>query len=168
MNLNKDLINVDLFLLKWQECMMKKFLKWTVIVIVALFILGAIFGGDKDGEGASTSASSTEPETPAIEVSANELLKAYNDNEVGANAKYKGKVLLINATVDSISADFNDDPFLVLKAGGQYEFSQPQAHLVKSEHDKAAELKKGQKITLKCIGNSEIAGTPMLDKCVIQ
>jgi len=151
--------------------MMKKFLKWAVIVIVVLFILGAIFGNDKDSDGASTNtntSSTSEPEAPAIEVSANELLSAYNDNEVGANAKYKGKVLLVSATIDSIAAGFNDDPYLVLKAGGQFEFNKPQAHLAKSEHDKAVELKKGQKITLKCIGNSELAGTPMLAKCVIQ
>lgn len=66
----------------------------------------------------------------------------------------------------SIEADFNDEPYLVLKAGGDMDmFNQPQARLAKGEIDKAANLKKGQKINLVCVGNSEIAGTPMLKDC---
>ena len=43
-----------------------------------------------------------------------------------------------------------------------------RARLAKGEIDKAANLKKGQKINLVCVGNSEIAGTPMLKDCFIQ
>ncbi|MNE17756.1 TRNA-anti-like protein [compost metagenome] len=95
-------------------------------------------------------------------------MNAYKNNEVAANQQFKGKTLLVSATVSSIDAGISDEPYLTLKAGGEYEFNQPQAHLADAEQNKAASLSKGQKIKLLCTGNSEIAGTPMLDNCSIQ
>ena len=165
---------------------MKKFIKWFAIVFAAFILLGAIFGSGEgtkntttENNNTATSGQEASAEAPqpadqpaaeqAIKISANEVLKAYKENEVGANMKYKGKKLDIAATVSSIEAGFGDKPYLVLKAGGEMDmFNQPQAHLAKSEFEKAADLKKGQKIELVCTGNSEVAGTPMLDDCIIQ
>ena len=74
----------------------------------------------------------------------------------------------MTAIVESIEAGLMDEPYLVLKAGDQFEFNKPQAHLAKEDEAKAATLSKGQQITLRCIGNSEVGGTPMLKDCVIQ
>ncbi|HEO1767562.1 TPA: hypothetical protein VAM28_003252 [Acinetobacter baumannii] len=147
---------------------MLKILKWIAIIIVVLIVLGVIFGKDDKTQPASSSAEPTAPAEPPIEVTANELLNAYKNNEVAANQQFKGKTLLVSATVSSIDAGISDEPYLTLKAGGEYEFNQPQAHLADAEQNKAASLSKGQKIKLLCTGNSEIAGTPMLDNCSIQ
>ena len=155
---------------------MKKLLKWIAIAVVGLVVLGLVFGGNGEktaSDGVNTADAVNAAEAPAeeaaIAVTASELLKAYKENEVGANQKFKDKKLTLAATVASIEADFNDEPYLVLKAGGDMDmFNQPQARLAKGEIDKAANLKKGQKINLVCVGNSEIAGTPMLKDCFIQ
>ncbi|MDN4021524.1 hypothetical protein QX205_15720 [Acinetobacter pittii] len=147
---------------------MLKILKWIAIIIVVLVVISVIFGKDDKAQQASSSAEPTTPAEPPIEVTANELLNAYKNNEVAANQQFKGKTLLVSATVGSIDAGISDEPYLTLKAGGEYEFNQPQAHLADAEQNKAASLSKGQKIKLLCTGNSEIAGTPMLDNCSIQ
>lgn len=152
---------------------MKKILKWVAIAFVLLIILALIFGSDKQQE-TTTSPTATEttgesaPAAPPVEVTANDLLKAYKDNEIAANNKFKDKSILVSATLKSIGADFSDKPLLTLQAGGEFEFNEPQATLAESDETKAASLSKGQKIKLLCIGNSEVAGTPMLKDCVIQ
>ncbi|MDQ8995166.1 hypothetical protein RFH54_04285 [Acinetobacter soli] len=149
---------------------MKKIFKWLAIIVVVLIILAVVFGKKETSEKSAntTAASETAAPEPTIEVTANELLKAYKNNEVAANQQYKGKKLLVSATIDSIQAGLGDEPYLVLKAGGDMEFLKPQAHLASSEQAKAATLSKGQKLKLLCTGNSEVAGAPMLADCVIQ
>ena len=153
---------------------MKKFFKWVVIVFVVLVIIAVIFGKDEAGKSGNSTTqnndqnAATEKVEPPVEVTANQLLDAYKNNEVAANQQFKGKKLLVSATIDSIQAGLGDEPYLALKAGGEMEFNQPQAHLADSEQSKAAALSKGQQVKLLCIGNSEVAGSPMLADCVIQ
>lgn len=147
---------------------MLKVLKWIGIVFVLLVIIGIFVGKDDKQQQATSNSETAAPAEPPIEVTANELLNAYKNNEVAANQQFKGKNLLVSATVSSIDAGISDEPYLTLKAGSEYEFNQPQAHLADAEQNKAASLSKGQKIKLLCVGNSEIAGTPMLDNCSIQ
>lgn len=152
---------------------MKKVLFWIVGVFFGLIILGAIFGGDdnKSATNAQTASSISQQSAPKanpIAVTANELVKAYKDNEIAANDKFKGKDLLVSAKIDSIDASLGDKPVLILASGLDFGMSNPQADLAESDQAKAKDLKKGQQIKLLCKGNSEVAGTPMLDECVIQ
>ena len=154
--------------------MLKKILMWVGIVFVVLVVIG-IFAGGKESPNATSAESNSSEQTAQtvqeeapIQVKASELLNAYKNNEIAANQQFKDKSLLVTAIVESIEADLMDEPYLVLKAGDQFEFNKPQAHLAKSDANKAATLNKGQQIVLRCIGNSEIGGTPMLKDCVIQ
>lgn len=140
------------------------------------FVLCAFLAACGDLESKeSVSSSSNEQKVAAsspaemvISVTPNELLKAYKENEVAANQQYKDKKLKINATIDSISSGIGDEPFLTLKAGGQFELNKPMAKLADSDKSKAAKLKKNQKVVLVCKGDGEMAGTPMLEDCIIQ
>lgn len=152
---------------------MKKLFKWILIIFVALVILGLFIGSDENNAQQNTQSTSATSEVvevtePPIETTANELLKAYKENEISANQKFKDKVLLVKASIESIDADFNDKPVLKLKAGDQFEFNQPLASLADAALEQASQLKKGQKIALRCIGASEVAGTPMLKDCTIE
>lgn len=150
---------------------MKKILKWVIIIFIILIVIGVIFGKDeasKSDNSPTKNNDQTASVEPAIEVTADQLLNAYKNNEVAANQQFKGKKLLVSATIDSIQAGLGDEPYLSLRAGGEMEFNRPQAHLADSEQSKAATLNKGQKVKLLCVGNSEIAGSPMLADCVIQ
>lgn len=154
---------------------MKKLLKWIALIFIALIVIGFLVGGNENNtqqntqEAISTPAQADiVPSEPPLETTANELLQAYKDNEIAANQKFKDKVLLIKASIESIDADFSDKPVLKLKAGGEFEFNQPQALLADNALEQASQLKKGQKIVLRCIGASEVAGTPMLRECTIE
>ena len=103
-----------------------------------------------------------------MEVTSEEILKAYKTNEIAANKKFKDQNLLVSGSIDSIDADFSDDPVIVFKQLTNTNFLKPRASLTKDEQDKAAELAKGQNIKLLCSKISEVAGMPTLSECVIK
>ena len=158
---------------------MKKVLLWVLGILVVLIIIANIGGKDENNRtetGAHSPPSSPSGEAPqadavaeaAIKVTPDELVSAYSENEIAANKQYKDKKLEVTGKLESISAGIGDEPYLVLKTGKQFDMDRPQAHLAKSDQGKAADLKKGQTITLICVGGGEVMGTPMLSDCVIQ
>lgn len=108
-----------------------------------------------------------EPEEEVIEVTADELLAAYKENELAGDKKFKGKILLVTGVLDSIESGMGDTPYLLLKAGDEFEFSMPQAHFDKSETDSLVALRKGERIKIQCVGNGEVIGSPMLKDCKV-
>ena len=169
---------------------MLKLLKWVVIVFATIVVMllvfsnkGTVKDGDVQGKAETqvapvatepskvAEAKPTEPAkdaSTAVAVTADALVKAYDDNEIAANEKYKGKELIVSGTIGSIDADMSDKPVIKLKSNHNYGMSSPLAKLAESDLPKASTLKKGQAIKLKCIGDSEVGGTPMLEDCVIQ
>lgn len=97
-------------------------------------------------------------------VTAEQAQKEYDANEARADKKFKGKSLVVSGTVSKIQSGFDDEPFVVLKTKNM--FQSPQAKFKKSEFDKVIDLNKGQKVKFACIGEGEIAGTPMFKNCV--
>ena len=88
---------------------------------------------------------------------ARDLAAAYDDNEAAADAKYKDKLLEVSGVIASIDKGMLDETNVMLQ--GKNEFLHVAATLEKSEEQKA--------ITLRCTGNSEVAGMPMLKDCTI-
>ena len=155
---------------------MKKVLKWVAIFFVGLIVLALIFGKDEttsspEASQKATSEADTQTQveaTPPMEVTSEEILKAYKTNEMAANKRFKGQQLLVSGKIDSIEADVSDNAVITFKTADQYEFLKPRASLNKVETEKATTLSKGQNIKLLCSDISEIAGMPHLKKCVIQ
>lgn len=109
------------------------------------------------------------------------IFKDYQANEVAADGKYKGKWFVVTGKASEISKDFRDKPFLVF-AMDSYGVSSVRADLFDeqvcgvskdkvvtscSALDRAAKLKKGQKIDLECKGGGMVMKTPMLRECLI-
>jgi len=103
------------------------------------------------------------PAGNALEVSTATLFQDYQDNEIAADAKYKGKALVVSGTIEAIASDFSNKPIVQLSAG-----SFGQVHASDLPLDVAAGLKKGQKITLACTGGGEMLSFPMLSDCTVQ
>jgi hypothetical protein len=95
--------------------------------------------------------------------SAREAARKYEENEVAADKQLYGKNVLLSGTVTAINSGIGNSPYLVLAARSAF---QVQAHLVKTAIDRAALLKKGQKLTLFCQGAGAIAGSPMFRRCL--
>lgn len=118
-----------------------------------------------DAESAEVAAPEAVVET--MEVTADELLAAYKENELAGDQEYKGKTLVVTGVLDSIQSGIGDTPYLLLKAGDEFEFSMPQAHFDKSETDSLVTLKKGESIKIQCLGDGEMMGSPMLKDCKV-
>jgi hypothetical protein len=79
-----------------------------------------------------------------IAITAVQLHRAYSDNEVAADARYRGKSLLVDGVVDSIDKNFADDIVLHLRSGDSFNFV--MATMKDSQASAAAELKKRQRV----------------------
>lgn len=103
-------------------------------------------------------------EKAPFETTANEIAKAYADNVVTADNKFKDIRFNVSGTVADVSKNMIEEPYVRLK-GGVNESKEPQFVLQQSEKDKASELKVGQNIKLECIGQGDLAEIPMAGEC---
>lgn len=101
------------------------------------------------------------PPVSIIDVSAAQLYADYAANEVSADSKYKGKWLYVTGNVAEIGKDFTDDPYVSLV--GESRYANVRALFKKSMNGQLAELQKGQKISLTCVGKGRLVGDAILD-----
>jgi hypothetical protein len=85
----------------------------------------------------------------AISVTANRLVNEYKANEVAADEKFKGKMLLIEGLVDKIGKDILDTSYVALTSGAEFEFVGVQCFFAKKDNAMLAGLHKGQKVAIK-------------------
>ena len=86
------------------------------------------------------------PEQPATAVDAAELFDAYQSNEVSADDRFKGRMLAVHGTVQSIDKDFTGD--IVLRLATSNQFMPVDATLKGAEKSSAARLAKGTTVQL--------------------
>lgn len=139
------------------------------IVILTLVGCGGTPSNTNQTVNGSAPAATNQAPAPAetINVTADELVKGYKENELAGDQKFKDKNLIVTGKIESIESGIADMPYIMLKAGGDMEFNKPQAHFNKEDTAMLAKLKKGQAIKLQCIGNGEIGGMPMLKDCKV-
>lgn len=89
------------------------------------------------------------PPPAALVVDARTLLADYEANEVGADIKYKGKVLEITGKVGDIKKDLFDSVYVTVGTGKQWEIREVQAYFGDADIGRAASLTKGQAITIR-------------------
>lgn len=107
-----------------------------------------------------------EPVVPELEkVTARQIFEAYQNNEVAADRMYKGQMLEVTGTISGIDSDFSDDAVVKLATSNQ--FMDVMAKGDDDFNNAAAQLSKGQKVKLQCVGGGEIAGSALLKKCKI-
>lgn len=115
-------------------------------------------------------AKPAEPEkaTPAVIITSVNLTKEYSDNEVAADAKYKGKLIEVSGKVAGVDNGTFDNEIIVKLSDGQYDFSSTMCYMKDSEHDKVLALKKGQQVTLIGTGDSATLKSPVLKDCWVK
>jgi len=143
-----------------------------VTVLVVFGLLGWFIYGmaNSDGQTQSTTSdhgandsNAVAPSKPTMEVTPDELQTAYDTNEVAADNIYKGKVIRIIGKIASIDKDFTDDVVIQLATSNQ--FMHVSASMIDAERDRAANLRKGQSISLDCESVMRVIGTPAASKC---
>lgn len=101
------------------HCREKLGLTWPVKIFLALIVVG-IFGAFIGNNTNSTSSAQKEAERPVVEaisITAEQLYKEYEANEVAADQKYKNKILNLSGTIRDIGKTIGDKPYINLATG---------------------------------------------------
>lgn len=148
------------------------FMKHKIISVIAIFIvlgvIGSATGGNKDtSNSTATTNVEVKQEEPAITVSAADLAKAYEDNEVNADKSYKDKNAVITGIVSDIGVSMGMT-YVVLDSGVDFSITNIQCFFKEqAEIDKVANLNKGDTVTIqgKIDGKSMNVG---VNDCVLK
>lgn len=140
---------------------------WLGLLVVGFVVYAMVKGvGASDNSSPTHAAASVEANTPAISVSNTTLWNAYQANEVAADNVYKGKPLIVDGKVGSITKGIFDE--IVVHLASPNEFMNTGAHMDKSQSGAAAGLRKGKQIRVRCMGGGMVVGSPVLEDCTIQ
>lgn len=104
-------------------------------------------------------------EQPAFKVSAQELYRQYDANEVATDAQIGAARIEVTGVIDSIDKDFADDVVVHLETGDR--FGRAGMALAKSEKDKAISLVKGQTVVIICDHMKRILVSPQGSSCTL-
>ena len=150
------------FLLIKKENTMKTTRKKHIISIVGMLcFLIMLIGSTEDSEIEKDISS----ETVSYRLSATQLYSEYDANEVAADQKYKGKVIVVSGIIDDIGKDILDDIYVTLK-GAEY-FGSIQCFFSDAHVSKAAQLQKGQKLSVKGRCDGKMMNV-LLRGCIVQ
>jgi hypothetical protein len=99
---------------------------------------------------------------PLPVVSIRELWSAYENNEMRADAAFKGKRFIVEGKVDQVSKDVFGN--VVVHLRGPNQFIPVYARL--ADERLAMELDKGMPVRWACTGGGKVVMSPQLDRCV--
>lgn len=97
---------------------------------------------------------------------AGQVVSDYKRNTVSADAKYKGKRVVLDVTIDTIDTDIANRPILRAKTGG-YGFNNPMLYVSDDTLFPLVNAEPGQDLMAICTGNGDIAKTPIFKDCVL-
>ncbi len=110
---------------------------WVLVaigIIIALGVIGTIFGPteeqkiemaekreqDKIEEAAKEREAAEGCRNSAVKVTAKELFRAYEANEMAAQQTYGDKLLEVTGIIDGVDLDISDTPIVKLRTDNQY------------------------------------------------
>ena len=102
---------------------------------------------------------------PDYILSANQLYREYQNNEVAADIKYKGKIVLVSGTIHDISKDILGKPFIVI--GGSGFFDGAQCSFTRNQESVLGRLSKGQHVKIKGKVSGKF-GHVQVENCTLQ
>tara|TARA_B100000989_G_scaffold222976_1_gene170516 strand:+ start:306 stop:722 length:417 start_codon:yes stop_codon:yes gene_type:complete len=132
--------------------------------LLSLFLFIIIgFGSLDEFENPEQSPKVTSDSNPSVTISASKLYKEYNENEIAADEKYKGKIIEITGVIRDIGNDIMDNAYITL-VGNEY-FGDIQCYF--NEKSVVAKLSKGKKITV--IGScSGLMINVQINNCIVR
>lgn len=139
----------------------------TLGVIIILGYLISLAGEKGASTNTITASVPQEQATPALKVSAETLRQAYKANEVSGDNQYKGKIVEIAGTVDSIGKDITDEAYVTFETPESVSFDHVQCMFKKSEEGTLGTLTKGQKITVQGTVSGASLGSVIVRGCTV-
>ena len=121
---------------------------------------------EEDAKRAASEKAKAEAELAALpQVSAATLHKEYDQNEVTADAKWKGKTVIVSGKVHSIEKDFMDDAYITL-SWDKYGFETVRCDFGK-DMEALKTLKKGDLVKIKGRVNGFLMHNVMIQNCTL-
>ncbi len=155
-----------------EEKTKKKFYKkwwfWVIVVIVVLAIAGSSSENNPSVTTKTPTPSQPEQKIEAIKLSAETLRQAYKANEVNGDNLYKGKLVEISGTVDSIGKDIMKEAYITFETPESVSFDKVQCMFNQTEEAGLAQLKKGQAIKVQGVVSGATIGSVIVRNCKIQ
>lgn len=90
----------------------------------------------------------------------------YDQNEIKADSKYKGKNIYIKGLIKGINKDITGTPFLSLNGGGYLRDTVARFKDNKENIQYLSNLNKGEIVDLKCVGAGLALMSPTLNNCM--
>jgi hypothetical protein len=139
----------------------------TLIGLIVIVVLAVILWKSNifDSFLGSSSTSNTANAAPEATLQASELFRAYENNEVSADALYKGKIILVSGLVNDIGKDIIGDPYVTLSTGNS--IWTVQCMFSSKQEGELAALRKGQSVSIKGECNGKLINV-LLRKCTLQ
>lgn len=106
------------------------------------------------------------PVEEVIAITASKLWSEYDENEVSADSKYKGKQLEVSGTVSDIGKDILDSIYITLKTDDI--IGSVQVYFSDKDSKSVGELKKGQDITVVGKGDGKSLVNVIIKKAQIK
>jgi len=91
-------------------------------------------------------ADQTSQEAPICQIDAKVLYDEYESNQVAADQKYKGKVIVVTGSIKDIGKDLMDQPYIKI---GRSAVLGVDCTFVKKDSSPIANLQKGQTVSVK-------------------
>ena len=133
----------------------------SLLSIFLFIIIG--FGSLDEFENLDQSPKVTSDSNPSITISASKLYREYNENEIAADEKYKGKIIEVTGVIRDIGNDIMDNAYITL-VGNEY-FGDIQCYF--NEKSVVAKLSKGKRITV--IGScSGLMINVQINNCIVR
>ncbi len=133
----------------------------SLLSIFLFIIIG--FGSLDEFENLDQSPKVTSDSNPSVTISASKLYKEYNENEIAADEKYKGKIIEVTGVIRDIGNDIMDNAYITL-VGDEY-FGDIQCYF--NEKSVVAKLSKGKRITV--IGScSGLMINVQINNCIVR
>ena len=145
-----------------------------IAVLVVLYIIGTLTGAThKEEEQPSASPESAAPSQealePSVQISAPDLVAAYQENEVSADAEYKDKVVEVTGFVGSVGKDVIDDVYVTVNDGGEYTIISVQCYFEdEAQIAKTAELSEGDEVSIIGTCDGQAGVNVILRDCIIK
>jgi hypothetical protein len=142
----------------------KRWWFWVLVVIVIFIIIGSSGSKNNTNNNINPTQNNQNQQEAAIKVTAVQLAADYKANQVAADSKYKGKVIEITGTINSIGKDILDTPYVALNSGDM--FTTVQCMFDKSNQAELATLSKDTRITLRGTGKTYLMNV-LVDNCSV-
>ncbi|MCY7345065.1 MAG: OB-fold putative lipoprotein [Pyrinomonadaceae bacterium] len=156
---------------------MKNLLNFTILFILGLFLILGCSGANQNATTptnsasvktvpANTTAAPAAPTEKPIVVQARVMTKDYDENELAADGKYKGKMITVSGKIENIAETMGN---VTVSLAGHDMVKSVMCSFEESEKTNVAKLKKGQQATLVGIGDGMTMGLYAgLQKCKVQ